>query len=280
MSRLFLCVGSYAQTPYWVDKSELNLYSIEELCYYIRENVVLMDKDFIDVRLAEWIEKECKLQKLGQELMHCVNQKDSLTIFINKILRATNYCSEEELARINQQLLDNEDLNNWDKKLRRLDFYYKKGKYAVALREYENLREEVGEEDKKLAARISYNIGTIYAHLFMFDLAAASYLRSYQEEESEARFFAYLAAKRMLLSDKEYIDFIAQEISHYNISLQLEKAIENLNLLWEESEEKQMLEDLQDLRKNQRIQEYCDAIELRTDQQKNEYRENVLNSRR
>ncbi len=279
MSKLILCIGSYAKTPYWVDRSELNLYSVEELCFYIRENVVLIDKDFMDIRLSEWIEQECGLPKLGQELMSCIRQKASLTVFINAILKTINYCTEEEIKEIDRQLLENADMNNWEKRKNRIDFYYKNGKYAVALREYEILRNELGKEDMKLAARISYNIGTIYAHLFIFDMAAESYLRSFKEEESEERFFAYLAAKRMLLSDKDYIDFVAQELSHYDISLQLEKTIENLNNLWEESEEKHMLDELQEWRKDQRVKEYYDAIEQLTNQQKDKYRENMLNSR-
>lgn len=279
MSMIILCIGSYAQTPYWVDRSELNLYSIEELCFYIRENVVLIDKDFMDIRLTEWVEQECGLPELGQELLSCIRQKASLTVFINTILRAIRYCTEEEIKEINRQLLENADMNNWEKRKNRIDFYYKNGKYAVALREYEVLRNELGKEDMKLAARISYNIGTIYAHLFIFDMAAESFLRAYKEDENEERFFAYLAAKRMLLSDKDYIDFVAQEISHYDISLQLEKTIENLNLLWEESEEKHMLDELQEWRKSQRVKEYYDAIEQLTNQQKDKYRENMLNSR-
>ncbi len=279
MSRIILCIGSYAQTPYWVERSELNLYSVEELCYYIRENIVLIDKDLMDIRLTEWIEQECRLPELGQELLSCIRQRASLTVFINIILRTIHYCTEEEIKEINRQLLENADMNNWEKRKNRIDFYYKNGKYAVALREYEILRNELGKEDMKLAARISYNIGTIYAHLFTFDMAAESYLRAYKEDENEERFFAYLAAKRMLLSDKEYIDFVAQEISHYDISLQLEKTIEKLNLLWEESEEKHMLDELQEWRKSQRVKEYYDAIEQLTNQQKDKYRENMLNSR-
>lgn len=280
MSKLILCIGSYAKTPYWVDRSELNLYSIEELCFYIRENVVLIDKEFMNIRLAEWVEQECKLPELGQDLLSCMREKASLTIFINRILKTVPYCTEEEMKEINKQLIENEDMNNWEKRKNRIDFYLKNGKYAVALREYEILRKELGNEDMKLAARISYNIGTIYAHLHIFGMAAENYLRAYKEEESEENFFAYLAAKRMMLSDKEYIDFVAQEVSHYDISLRLEKTIENLNSLWEESEEKQMLDDLQEWRKSQRVKEYYEAMEQLTSQQKDKYRENMLISRR
>ncbi|MDD3205921.1 MAG: hypothetical protein PHS74_09355 [Lachnospiraceae bacterium] len=280
MSKLILCIGEYAKTPYWIDRSEMNIYSIEELCYFIRENIVLLDKEFMRIELGSWLEKECGLKELGQELLSCIRQHASLNVFVSRIMRYAHYCSESEIQEMDQQITENAEMNNWEKRKTRVDFYFKNGRFAIALREYESLRKELNLEDRKLSARISNNIGTIYAHLYAFDMAAVNFLRAYEEDEKEEYFFVYLAAKRMLLSEKEYVDFVAQEVEHYDISLQLEKTLENLNSLWEESDEKHMLEELNEWRNGKRVNEYYETVEQLTNQWKDVYRDSVLNNRK
>lgn len=271
-----MCQGAYATTPYWIDQSELHIYSVEELCYYIKENVVLLEQSFMKMELATWIEEECKLKELGESLAVCIRQKSEFTIFIQRLLQYVHYYTEDEIAAIIQQLRENAEMSSLEKKKTRIDFYYKNGKYMVALRAYEGLRKELGTSDHVLLAKISYNIGTIYAHLYHFDMAAENYLTAYETDMLEDYFFAYLAAKRMVLSDQQYIDFVAQQIQQYEISLHLEKTIENLNNLWKESEEKQMLDELEESRNGQYMSEYYENVEQLSNRLKEAYRENVL----
>ena len=278
MSKLILCQGAYATTPYWIDRSELHVFSIEELCYYIKENVILLDQDFMRIELAEWIEEECKLPELGQRLATHIRQKAEFSVCIKGLLQDAKYCTEEEIAEIIHQMDENARMNTWEKRKNRIDFLYKSGKYMTALREYDQLKKELGTEDMELSAKISNNIGAVYAHFYNFQMAAEQYLEAYQKDEQEDYFFAYLAAKRMMLSEQGYIDFVAQEVQHYDISLQLEKTIENLNGLWEESEEKHTLDGLKDCRNSQHMGEYYETVEQLSNQWKDSYRMHVGNN--
>lgn len=280
MSKLILCQGAYATTPYWIDRGELHVFSIEELCYYIKENVILLDQDFLRMELAEWIQEECKLQELGQELAAHIRQKADFSVCIKGLLQGAKYCAPEEIQEILTQIDENARLNTWEKRKNRIDFLYKSGKYMVALREYDLLKKELGEEDSELSGKISNNIAAIYAHFYDFKIAAGHYLEAYEKDPQEDYFFSYLAAKRMLLSEQEYIDFVAQELQHYDISLRLEKTIENLNGLWEESEEKRMLDELSECRSNQQVGEYYETVERLANQWKDTYRLHVGNSER
>lgn len=272
MSRLILCQGAYATTPYWIQRGEIPIFSIEELCYYIKENVILLDQDFMRMELAEWIGKECKLPELGQKLASHISQKTEFSQCIKDILQSVKYCTGEEIEEILRQIEENARMNSWEKRKNRIDFFYKSGKYMVALREYELLKKELGTDEPELSGKISNNIGTIYAHFYNFQIAAEQYLEAYQKDPQEDYFFSYLAAKRMLLSEQEYIDFVAQEVQHYDISLQLEKTIENLDGLWKESEEKQMLDGLSECRNNQQVGEYYETVEQLSNQWKDTYR--------
>ena len=41
MSRVHLCLGRLADNPYTFEKSRIRVFSIEELCFFLRENAYL-----------------------------------------------------------------------------------------------------------------------------------------------------------------------------------------------------------------------------------------------
>ena len=68
MSKPILCIGRYAENPYHIEKIGRNVYCIEELCYCIVQNAFLLDEESFDSELFDWIDQECRLEKLSDEL--------------------------------------------------------------------------------------------------------------------------------------------------------------------------------------------------------------------
>ena len=68
MSKPILCIGTYAKTPFHIEKVGKNVYCIEELCYILVNNAFLLDEDSFGNDLFDWIEKECSLERLADEL--------------------------------------------------------------------------------------------------------------------------------------------------------------------------------------------------------------------
>lgn len=60
MGELILCSHPIAAMPYYIDNISLNVYSLEELCYYIENHLYLIEADFMSEELCLWI---------GQNLM-------------------------------------------------------------------------------------------------------------------------------------------------------------------------------------------------------------------
>ena len=56
--RISVCVGNYAKVPYRIPELEVNVFSVEELCYCIKENAFLLDLSLLDDGLLNWIERE------------------------------------------------------------------------------------------------------------------------------------------------------------------------------------------------------------------------------
>ena len=62
MSRVHLCLGRTASAPYSFDKARVRVYSVEELCYFLKENAYLLDETIFTRGLSDWLYKECGLR--------------------------------------------------------------------------------------------------------------------------------------------------------------------------------------------------------------------------
>ena len=73
MGELILCSHPIAAMPYYIDNISLNVYSLEELCYYIENHLYLIEADFMSEELCLWI---------GQELDRCAVFCSEMEVFL------------------------------------------------------------------------------------------------------------------------------------------------------------------------------------------------------
>ena len=55
MGSLILCHKKRARQPYVISRVHMKIYTIEELCYYICNNLYLIDYTIINQQLCDWI---------------------------------------------------------------------------------------------------------------------------------------------------------------------------------------------------------------------------------
>lgn len=273
MGRVILCTGKSARVPYCIEKLGIHVWSVEELCYCFRENAFLLDQDVVSGKLAEWLEKECGLAELAGVLYPLVNQKGTLAAFVCRIMEYVGYCDAQTLTQISQTLQSGAELSDYEKKKKRGDFLMRNRKYARALLEYEWLILELPEQEKELRADILHNMGVALAGLFLFEEASARFLEAYQCRPNPEYYKDYLAAKRMLYDDKEYIEFVAEYPDAYDVSLKLEREVDRILEDWEHSEELAGLNGLLELKEEGQNALYYEEIETQVRRLKDRYRE-------
>ena len=240
MGRAVLCVGKRTNTPFYIEYAAVNVYSIEELCYCLYENAFLLSQDMVTKQLVDWIAEQCELTELAKELYPCVNMPGSLDTFVTTILEYTAYYSPEKIRAVHTFLKQNENLPEIEKKTLYADYLLQNQKYTAAIKEYQILCEMA--EDAERLGSICHNMGVAYAGLFLFEEAAIYFEKAYEAAGYIESYRQYLAAKRMQLSEQEYILFIAERKEAYDTSLLLEKQIEQLQEQWKESPQKKQLD--------------------------------------
>lgn len=60
--------GKEAKLPFEVEELDLRLYTIEELCYYIYNNLALIGEDFIDEHLLSFLRDELDLKEEAEKI--------------------------------------------------------------------------------------------------------------------------------------------------------------------------------------------------------------------
>ncbi len=272
MSRPILCIGSYAQNPYHIEKIGRNVYCIEELCYCIVKNAFLLDEETFGRELFDWIEKECSLVKLSDELRSMASKRCSMASLAGTILDYVGYNTRKEVDRTEEILRENAGMDVYQKKLARADFLMKNGHYTMAFKEYEFLLNNTPEIDKKLRGRIQHNEGVMYARLFLYEKAAGMFLKAYEDSGNRESYLQYLSAVRMNLSNKEYVSFIADSDAAYEASMDIESRMKDADELYGSSSENIKVRTLSVYRAEGKMHDYYDEVEAIGDEMKTEYR--------
>lgn len=236
MGKVILCLGDTAKTPYVLENLGLSVYTVEELCYCIKENAFLMDRGIICRELIDWLGEECKLEELADSLYGFLRQKSSVSAFLSTILEYTGYYQEPEISRVTQFLKAAEGQDEYEKRKRVADYLAGNGKYRMAAEKYWKLLKIIPEEDTLLRAKVLHNMAYVNCRLFQFEKASEQFLEAYRQSGRKESLLQYLAAKRMVLTEKEYVDFVAEHTNeYYDVSMELEQKIEKLTEQWKES---------------------------------------------
>lgn len=281
--RISVCVGNYGTTPYCVPGLEINVYCMEELCYVLKENAFLLDLSLMNDELLDWIRGECGLKELAGALYPLVHRQGSLSAFAVAILRFVGLYDESTIAEVEQVLKRGAGLSSIEKKKCQIDYLVRKKKYNAAIRGYDSLIEKWQEQSmegeilpaSECLALIWHNKGVAFAGLMTYAKAADCFLKAYETENRKDFYRDYLAAKRMEMTENEYVSFAAGNAEGYELALELEKDMERLTDEWEQQPEYLRLYGLSELKSGDRRQKYYEESERLSQALKDSYRRSV-----
>lgn len=280
-----VCVGDYAKIPYYVAGPELPVYSMEELCFVLKENAFLLDTSLMNDELLGWIERECGLRELARELHPLVHRQGSLSAFVIMIMEYVGFYSTQCVSQVEQTLKQGAGLSSIEKRKTQIDYMVQKKKYVSALRGYDSLLTKWQENNAdrqgevlpgaEVKAAILYNKGVVYTRMFLYGQAAEMFAKAWQTEQKEAYMVAYLTAKRMELSEEEYIGLVAEMPDSFEHSLELEKRLEQAKWEWSLHPDCQQLRQRELWREGSERQKYYEENDRLTQALKNSYRSSV-----
>lgn len=208
--------GRQSKTPYYIDAIKLNVYSLEEINYFIFNHINLVYREFFSDALFDYIETELGREDMAFELRRLAQEGAELRDFIRCILTESYYYSGSELSVVSAYVMNIDSMSESERLRIEADGYSKIGKLDSALRVYFDILGRMESENLSAAfyARIAYSIGVIYARLFMGRNANSFFGYAYElyPDPSYARACVYMA---LINNDEEEL---LNTIIKYNIS--------------------------------------------------------------
>ena len=200
MGEILFCNQPIAALPYYIEGISWNVYSLEELCYYIENNTYLLEKDFMTEELCTWIGKEVKNEKLAERLRDILRMDGRLSEFILAILAECGYSRRETIKEVVRLIREMEEKSDFECNKVRADRLMEKEKYLSSIYEYKRLLEadDADKQPQQLMGNIWHNLGTAYARLFLFQEAIHCYERAYYLNSNEESLKEALMAYRCL----------------------------------------------------------------------------------
>ena len=274
MSDLYLCISEVSTTPYYLSGLCVNIYSMDELCFYLVQNAFILDNDLIDTALCDYIENHLKMPELSKKLRKMIFERQALGELVTTILTDTGYLGEEEIKSVRKLLVDNASLSFEAKRKARGDNLYNAGKYSRAIEEYQYVLNILSkDEEPALYSQILHNVGSSYAQQYLFDKAAKYYKMAYETDENEESLKHYLTAKRLCMRKTEFERLVVKDGYNEDIVKEVLNEIDETRNLPMGSEYKTKLIKVRDIKEEGRIGEYYDAVDELIGKFKNDYRQ-------
>lgn len=187
-----------AKMPYLVEQTGRNLYSLEELSYFLYHNVCLAGRSFFDERLCRWLEEELGCTDLAKRLRKGIASESSLTNLVIAVVGASDLYDSNELTALGNRIRALDSMQEQERLKLRADELLDEGNVWAAMEEYRHIlrMHQNGRLGVSFYARIWNNLGVCCAREFLFQEAADCFRRSCEyAEEPEVRDQIRLAEK-------------------------------------------------------------------------------------
>ena len=97
---LILCDGRLAEKPYKMPVTRQNIYSLEELCYYIYHNIYTITEEFFQESLADWLREETGHPVLAKKVHNMLGSEMKLKDMVVTILCGCDFYRESEIRSL------------------------------------------------------------------------------------------------------------------------------------------------------------------------------------
>ena len=139
MGSLILCQKKHARQPYVIARGHIRIYTLEELCYFICNNLYLIDYTLINRQLCEWIRTELQMYELADALQEELDNHCTEEDFILKILQQSTMYASSEIIKIQSILEKLQDQREVERFKLKADSLMKNREYADAILVYRTI---------------------------------------------------------------------------------------------------------------------------------------------
>ena len=198
MGKIIVCNTKTAQNPYTFLNTKVSVYSYEELCYYLYNNMVLVGEEDVTARLSAWIRRELALTELADKIDTLLDKHAFVQDIMVEILVYGGYYSSEEVRQFMAECQKLRTLKSYEVEKLRADGYlrYKHSIKAGALYDEVICYLEKEKQEDEFLGNVYHNKAVALAGNLQLDEAKSYFIKAYslnKNEESLIEYFCVLA---------------------------------------------------------------------------------------
>lgn len=230
MGNLILCHDRHASHPYEITRIHCRIFTIEELCYYLCNNLYLIDYTIMNGQLCDWLDEELGMEALAAELRDVLRLHGSVEKFVLTILKASRIYREPEMIRIQNVLEHLKNQKDIERQKFKGDNLLESGEVEEAILVYQAILNQEKDDtvDEKFYGKIYAGLGAAYGRLFLYQEAARMYDRAYQLCGDKALIKPYLYASYKYMSLEEYHILITKNEEFMESNAQMRREIDEI----------------------------------------------------
>lgn len=249
MGSLILCHDQHAAHPYEITRIHCKIFTMEELCYYLCNNLYLIDYTIMNEQLCGWLEEDIGKRELADQLRDVIRMRGSVEKFVLTILKSSGIYKEAEMIRIQNVLERLKNQKDIERQKYKGDNLLESGEVEEAILVYQAILNEGKDEntDPKFYGKIYASLGSAYGRMFLYQQAARMYDRAYQICEDPKLLKPYLYASYKYMSMEEYHILLTKNDTYAEINTELRSEMKEIR----EGIQMEMSEQLTDKWKQQ-----------------------------
>lgn len=181
MSKVILCTSKTAETPFTFLNTKVEIYTYEELCFYIFNNTVLISKSVLSDKLFNFIRDELGMEELADKLMGLMNKTAYAQDLLIEILNAGDYYTPEEIKTYAAAWQKYRKLSPLQRAKLKADGYLAYRRYIKAATLYDEILDDIGDdEDASFLGNVYHNRAVAAANNLDLDDAKKFFLKAYE----------------------------------------------------------------------------------------------------
>lgn len=209
--------GIQSDKPYYIQAVDVNVYSLEEINYFIYNHMNLVYREFFCSDLFDYIENELKEKEIADRLRQMDESGASVRDMIVYIIKASDYYSAEDINAVSELIININNLSRNERMMIEADSMMKQKHYGTALHIYLDIlgtRDPADETGGRFYARVAFLTGVVYAKMFMCRNANTYFQMAYDlyEDPMYAKAGVYMS---MICNDEEEL---LKAIIRYKVS--------------------------------------------------------------
>jgi len=181
MAKIIVCTPKTAKTPFTFLNTKVEIYTYEELCFYIYNNTVLISRNALSEKLFLWIKEELGMDALSDRLLGLMNKSGFAQDLLVEILSAGDYYSPEEIKAYVEEWQRYKKLSALRREKLKADGYLGYRRYIRAATIYDEIIANASEEsDDVFLGNVYHNRAVAAASNFDLEDAKKFFLKAYE----------------------------------------------------------------------------------------------------